>query len=184
MLTGQAKSEYMRAYMRARRAKQRAKAQAGGGTAQRQAKPKVDRAPDHEVAAQRAMVAELEPLKARVRELEAADNELAKAQDRELEARTAPSDTAAKRKAYSIRRRVVDDPDIPADMMAAYEAVQRRRVFLNIAENVLRKGEQGAGLKFAQPAEIDDEIVMTLKRIIKVWSDLCDDLARRRAGGP
>jgi hypothetical protein len=83
-------------------------------------------------------------------------------------------------KSYSIRQRVVDDPDIPANLMDAAEATARRRVFLRCAEDALRKAEQGAGLKFAKEAEIDDEVLTEIDRVIKAWTALRNDILNRK----
>lgn len=83
-------------------------------------------------------------------------------------------------KSYSVRQRITDDTGLPRSMIEAAEAVSRRRIFLRCAEDVLRKAEQGAGLKFSKGSEIDDEIVTALESIIQAWTDLRDEILERR----
>lgn len=83
-------------------------------------------------------------------------------------------------KSYSVRQRVVDDPDISPKLVAEAAATGRRRVFLRCAEDVVRKAEQGAGLKDAKESEIDDEILVTLENVIKAWTVLRDEILNRK----
>jgi hypothetical protein len=70
-----------------------------------------------------------------------------------------------------------------ANMEDEAAATGRRRVFLRCAENAVRKAEQGAGLKYAKESEIDDEILMTLEKVIKAWTDLRDEILNRLTEG-
>lgn len=83
-------------------------------------------------------------------------------------------------KSYSVRQRVTEDPDIPPKLIEEAAATGRRRVFLRCAEDVVRKAEQGAGLKDAKESEIDDEILMTLESVIKAWVSLRDEILNRK----
>ena len=83
-------------------------------------------------------------------------------------------------KSYSIRQRVTEDPDISPKLVAEAEATGRRRIFLRCAEDAARKAEQGAGLKDARESEIDDEILMTLEKVIKAWTSLREEILNRK----
>lgn len=83
-------------------------------------------------------------------------------------------------KSYSIRQRVTDDPDLPPKLIEDAAATNRRRVFLRCADDVLRKAEQGAGLKEAKEPEIDDEILVTLDKVINAWIGLREEILNRK----
>jgi hypothetical protein len=83
-------------------------------------------------------------------------------------------------KSYSIRQRVADDSDLPQGVIDEAAATVRRRVFLRCAEDTVRKAEQGAGLRDAKRSEIDDEILVTLERVIKAWTVLRDEILNRK----
>lgn len=83
-------------------------------------------------------------------------------------------------KSYSIRQRVTEDPDISPELADEAASTGRRRVFLRCAEDVVRKAEQGAGLKFAKETEIDEEILMTLEKVIEAWTSLRDEILNRK----
>lgn len=68
-----------------------------------------------------------------------------------------------------------------ADMEELAAATGRRRVFLRCAETAVRKAEQGAGLKYAKESEIDDEILVTLEKVIKAWTDLRDKILNMKS---
>jgi hypothetical protein len=68
-----------------------------------------------------------------------------------------------------------------AEMEEAAAATGRRRVFLRCAETAVRKAEQGAGLKYAKESEIDDEILMTLEKVINAWTNLHDEILNRKS---
>jgi hypothetical protein len=86
-------------------------------------------------------------------------------------------------KSYSIRQRITDDPDISPKLAHEAAATGRRRVFLRCAEDAIRKAEQGAGLKDAKESEIDEEILMTLDKVIKAWTSLRDEILNRKGEG-
>jgi hypothetical protein len=72
---------------------------------------------------------------------------------------------------------------ITAEMIEAANATNRKAVFMRIAENSIRRAQQGAGLRDAKASEIDDEIMLVLNGVIRVWSELRTDLKRRKANG-
>jgi hypothetical protein len=81
-------------------------------------------------------------------------------------------------KSYSIRQRVTEDPDISPALAGEAASTGHRRVFMRCAEDAVRKAEQGAGLKFVK--EIDDEILMTLEKVIEAWTSLRDEILNRK----
>lgn len=81
-------------------------------------------------------------------------------------------------KSYSIRQRVTED--VPSELESEAAATGRRRVFLRCAEDVVRKAEQGAGLRDAMKSEIDDEILTALEKVIEVWTSLRDEILNRK----
>lgn len=86
-----------------------------------------------------------------------------------------------KKPSASKARRIVDEVDEEIDNQAS--ATMRRRLFLRFAEDVLRKVEQGAGLKFAKASEIDRAILSTLDDIVRAWSKLRDEITQRSQHG-
>lgn len=78
-------------------------------------------------------------------------------------------------------RRIVDEVDEEMDNPAS--ATMRRRFFLRFGEDVLRKVEQGAGLKFAKAPEIDRAILSMVDDIVRAWSKLRDEINQRSQHG-
>jgi hypothetical protein len=72
------------------------------------------------------------------------------------------------------------DEHVTDEMIDAASAATRRRVFLRCAADVIRKAQQGAGLRDARGPEIDREVMKILGQVIKVWTDLRTELKQRR----
>jgi hypothetical protein len=83
-------------------------------------------------------------------------------------------------RSFSLRQRIVDDPDIPPKMAEEAAATGRRRIFLRCAEDAARKAEQGAGLKDAKASEIDDVIMTNLNKTADAWASLRDEILSRK----
>lgn len=87
------------------------------------------------------------------------------------------------RKAVSVvltRDDVEAGDGITDEMIEAANAANRKRVFMRCASTAIFKAEQGAGLRDAKGPEIDSEIIKTLDRVIRVWSDLRAELRLRK----
>lgn len=83
-------------------------------------------------------------------------------------------------RSFSIRQRVTEEPNLPAGVVDDAAATVRRRVFLRCAEDAIRKAEQGAGLKDAKRSEIDEEILVSLNKVVEVWTSLRDEILNRK----
>lgn len=55
---------------------------------------------------------------------------------------------------------------------APANAVERRRVFMQCADDSIRSAENGAGLKDADPEEIDQEMVLKISHVLSAWGEL------------
>lgn len=83
-------------------------------------------------------------------------------------------------KSYPTTRRA-PDPDKPTRTeVRDAKVTARSRVFLRFAADMLRKLEQGAGLKDATAAEISPEIERALDDLVTACSKLRDDIINRK----
>ncbi|HEX8837465.1 MAG TPA: hypothetical protein VF748_11055 [Candidatus Acidoferrum sp.] len=75
------------------------------------------------------------------------------------------------RRQPSLRRRIAGD---------AAEAIDRRVRFVNYANSCIRNAQNGAGLIYAMPEELTDEIMGKVDEVIGAWQELKADLLKRK----